>query len=78
MRSLTVQTSDECEQGANTRSQAGNHTLLCEKLDECGFEGRDVRADSAVLQLDLETDAPKVREPAQFLVGFERCKLARI
>jgi hypothetical protein len=54
------------------------HTLLREQLDECGLEGWNVRADGAVLQLDIETDAPKVREPAQFLVGLERGKLARI
>jgi hypothetical protein len=42
----------------------GNHTLLREKLDECCLEGWNVRADGAVLQLDIETDAPEMGEPA--------------
>ena len=40
--------------------QMENYTLLREKLDECGFQGRDICADCAVLQLYLEMDAPKV------------------
>ena len=58
--------------------QMEDYTLLREKLDECGFQGRDIRADCAVLQLYLEMDAPKVWEPTQFLVGLERRELARV
>lgn len=56
----------------------GNHTLLREKLDECGLQRRDIRADCAILQLYLEMDAPEMWEPAQFLVGFERRELTRV
>ena len=42
----------------------GKHTLLREKFDERGFDGWNVRNDGAVLQLNLETDAAKMREPA--------------
>jgi hypothetical protein len=56
----------------------GNCTLLCEKLDECGFQRWDFHADGAVLQLYVEMNAPEMREPAQFLVGFECRELARI
>ena len=38
----------------------GNYTLLREKLDECGFQGRDIRADCAIFQLYLEVDAPEM------------------
>ena len=56
----------------------GNYTLLREKLDECGLQRWDFRADCAILQLYVEMDAPKMREPAQLLVGFECRVLARV
>jgi hypothetical protein len=64
MRSLTVQTSNQSKQGLAHDDKTGNHTLLREKFDECGFKGWNVRADGAVLQLDVETNGSKMRKPA--------------
>ena len=47
-------------------------TPLREQLDERSFERRDIRRDSAILELELEVDRPKEGEPAQLLVGLEQ------
>jgi hypothetical protein len=65
MSSFTVQTSEmSVRKDRSEFTDQGDHTLLREKLDESCFKGWNVRADGAVLQLYIETDAPEVRKPA--------------
>lgn len=46
-------------------------TLLREELDDRRFERGNLRADCAVLKLDIELDGPEMRKPVQMFVRLE-------